>query len=201
MKPERSGHPLVDLFIRGVGRLMPADYASAVTADQYQLLKRRNRLLDGISQALCIGGFIGGVLLPLAVRGRPLQLTGWDVGVQFGLAVALPTLFILLATALQGGQRLREFLVFYSLKYGVDARKLFWFFYTPIILLGLVCVYFSYFRPVPDNANPVCQVALRPMTPARMNPTQQRRRAVAGSPKKMMPQMTVPAAPIPVHTV
>jgi hypothetical protein len=144
-KPESSGDPLIDFLTRGIGRLMPADYAGAVSDEQYQLLKRRNQLLEGVSQALCIGGLIGGVFLPLAIRGRPLQFTGWDFGVMFGLGVALPTFFILLATTLQGSQRLREFLVFYSLKYGMDARKLFLFGYTPIILFGFVCAYFSYF--------------------------------------------------------
>ena len=83
--------------------------------------------------------------MPLAVRGRPVEFTGWDIGVQFGLGVALPVVFILVAAASQGRQRLREFLVFYSLKYGMDARKLLLFGYTPIILLGLVSAYFSYF--------------------------------------------------------
>jgi hypothetical protein len=146
MKPESSGDLLTDLMMRGIGRLMPVDYARVVAEEQYQILKRRNRWLDGISQALCLLGFIGGVLLPMAARGHPVEFVGWDLGVQFGLAIALPVFFILAVAGFRGKRRLREFLVFYSLKYGVDARKLFLFVYTPIILLGLFCAYFSYFN-------------------------------------------------------
>lgn len=145
MKPESSGDPLIDLVTRGVGRLMPVDYASAVSDEQYQQLKKRNRWIDGVSQALCVLGIVGGALLPITLRGRHVEFTGWDIGVQFGLGVALPVAYILIVAACQGRHWLREFFVFYSLKYGVDARKLFLFGYTPIILLGLVSAYFSYF--------------------------------------------------------
>jgi len=146
MKPESSGDALVDLVMRGVGRLMPVDYADAVSDEQYQLLKQRNRWLDRISQALCLLGIVGGVFLPLLLRGRPVEFTGWDVGIQFGLGVVLPVVYVVVVAGLQGRQRLREFLVFYSLKYGIDARKLFLFGYTPIMILGLVSAYFSYFN-------------------------------------------------------
>jgi hypothetical protein len=66
---------------------MPVHYASAVSDEQYQVLKQRNRWLDGISQALCLVGIVGGAFLPLLVRGRPVEFTGWDVGLQFGLGV------------------------------------------------------------------------------------------------------------------
>lgn len=146
MKPESSGDSLIDLLMRGLGRLMPVEYASAVSDEQYQLLKQRNRWIEGISQALCLLGIVGGIFLPMAVRGRSVEFTGWDIGVQFGLGVALPVIYILLATVSQSRERLREFLVFYSLKYGVDARRLFLFGYTPIILFGFVSAYFSYFN-------------------------------------------------------
>lgn len=146
MKPESSGDPLIDLITRGVGRLMPVDYGSAVSDEQYRYLKERNRWFDGVSQALCVLGIVGGALLPIVVRGRPVEFTGWDIGVPFGLGVALPVAYILIAVGCQGRQRLREFFVFYSLKYGIDARKLFLFGYTPIILLGLISAYFAYFN-------------------------------------------------------
>ena len=144
IKPDSSGEPMVNLLMRGLGRVLPTDYANKISPELYQNLKRRNAGLDRIAQGLCIAGLVGGLLVPLWVRGRPLQIKAWDIGVQFGMAVALPVAFVLLMTVFRGKMRFREYLLFYSAKYGMDARKLFLFVYGPMVLLGFVCAYFSY---------------------------------------------------------
>jgi len=144
IKPDSSGDPLVDLVMRGIGCALPTEYASQVTPELYRNLKRRNVWLDAIAQLLCLAGLFGGIFLKLWIRGKPFQYRGWDFGVQIGLAVALPMTFILLIGVFRGRMRLREFLVFYSLKYGMDARKVFFWIYAPMVLFGIVCAYFSY---------------------------------------------------------
>lgn len=135
---------MVDLMIRCAGRIMPVDSSSAGAREQYDLLKQRYRWIDRISGFLCLVGLAGGVFLPMAVRGRPVEFTGWDVGVQFGLGVFLPTIYILAAAGRKGKACLREFFRFYSLKYGLDARRLFLFFYAPVVCFGVVSACFAY---------------------------------------------------------
>ena len=145
MKPESREDPLIAVIARAIARWLPPVDPASVSEEDFQNLKARNRGLDTIAQILCVAGIIGGGFLPLAVRGRPLQFKTPDLGVLFGLGVALPTFFILLIGVIRGKPRLLEFLTFYSIKYGIDARQLFLFIYIPVILLGMVCVWLSYF--------------------------------------------------------
>lgn len=147
MKPESSEDPLIAVISRALGRWLPPVDTKSMPEWNFKQLKRRNRALDAMTQILCVAGLAAGVFLPLAVRGHPLRFKTVDIGVLLGLGVALPTILILLVAAFQGKPRFLDFLTFYTIKYGVDARKLFLFIYIPMILQGIVCAGVSYFGP------------------------------------------------------
>lgn len=145
MKPEVPETTLIAAISGALRRLLPPVDPASASGQGFVYLKRRNRGLDVISQVLAVAGVALGVLLPLAVRGKPLKMSLSDIGVLFGLAVALPTVFLVALAMLKGKPRLLEFLTYHSIRYHVDARNLLLFICGPGILVGMACAWVSYF--------------------------------------------------------
>lgn len=142
IQPDPSPYPAVAKFLSWV---IPFREGAQVTDAQYQVLKNRNEWAHTLTCVLSLTGFVGGAFMPRWIRGPESVITGWDIAILFGLGTGLPIFFILLL-GLAGRKRLWEFLVYYSLKYGCDARKLYLFFFSPFIVLGLLGTYFAYFQ-------------------------------------------------------
>lgn len=138
-----SGGGFVDLLLRGLGKAWPYPLASYVTEAEYAAIKSRNGWIVAAGEALSITGFILGALLPRMV-GRS-DFIAWDLAVQFGFGVLLPLLWFLAALLPLGGARQREFLAFYSIKYGVHWQALFLYLYLPILALGAYGAWQAYF--------------------------------------------------------
>ena len=131
-----------ELLTKAEPRLFRVDYKAEVADEVRMALWARYNWIDGVAQAICIAGFIVGVFLPRWLsRGH---FTFWDVAVQFGIAVFLPCLWCFAFTASRGTRALREFLIFYSLKYGIHWRGLFYFVYLPFIVFGTVAAAIVY---------------------------------------------------------
>lgn len=140
---EFSGGAFVDLVLRGLGKLWPYPLASYVNEAEYAAIKSRNGWIVATGEALSITGFILGAFLPTMV-GRS-DFIAWDLAVQFGFGVLLPLLWFFATLLPLGGERQREFLAFYSIKYGVHWQALFLFLYLPIIALGAYGAWQAYF--------------------------------------------------------
>lgn len=145
MKSEPSEDPLIAVVSRALTRWFPPVDPASVSEGEFQQLKSRNRGLDAVCHILFVAGLIGGLLLPLVIRGSPLRFKAADIGVLFGMGVLLPTVFMLLIGVRKGKGRLLEFLTYYSVKYRIDARRLLLYIYIPLILVGVVCAGLSYF--------------------------------------------------------
>jgi hypothetical protein len=133
---------IADLLTKAERRLFRVDYKAEVADEVRLTLWARYNWIDGVAQAVCIAGFIIGVLSPgWLSRGH---FTFWDVAVQFGIAVFLPCLWCLALTASRSKRALQEFLIFYSLKYGIHWRGLFCFVYLPFIVFGILAAVIVY---------------------------------------------------------
>lgn len=84
------------------------------------------------------------MLVGLALAYVKPTVSGWDVLVMFGLATALPILFVIVMTVYLGDGRLREFLLYYSLKHGYHWLGVMCVLYVPLLLAGALGAYMSY---------------------------------------------------------
>lgn len=142
MRPESSGDPLIDLLTRALGRLLPVPGIDAVPDEAYALLRRRFRAANAAADVLCCAGLLLGILLPRIV-GRP-GFTGWDLGVAFGLCILLPTAWVALLGLAHGRAWLADYLLAYSLRYGVHWRGLLLYVYLPVIAFGAASAVVAY---------------------------------------------------------
>lgn len=130
----------VDVLMQAIRRVFPVSPRHVVSEEDYLAAKTRNESIDDVATLLCILGFFVGIIAPLVIR-RDLNL--WDVGVQFGLAVALPVFYILRKCRVEGN-RLEVFFAFYSRRHGVDAKRIFTWLYAPLMAMGAICAFFAY---------------------------------------------------------
>ncbi len=144
MRFESSGEFVTDEVLRVLGRVFPVRYAATVSAEEYLLLRKRNRGVELLSESLSLAVLAVGIFLPRFVKGSFREFNLWDAGVVFGLAVAFPLLFLFAVGLARKPERRREFTVFYSLKYGVDASKVLRWIYLPLVLAGCFSAYMSY---------------------------------------------------------
>jgi len=135
MNDEPLVQRLTAAIIRGLGKLWPVPTADQASTDLYDQLTARNQWVNTVAELLCLMGVILGVALPIWAK---RAVNGWDVAVLFGLATALPLLWIVAATAARGRTRRKDFWRWYSLRYGVDSTQVVRWVYVPLIALGLI---------------------------------------------------------------
>ncbi|HTO54566.1 MAG TPA: hypothetical protein VMR50_14365 [Myxococcota bacterium] len=97
-------------------------------------LVRRNARIDALGAAWALPALL--VPFVLYAQGVPRD-NAWPLGLGIGLAVILPATHVALFTLPQGTQRLREFLRYYELRWGVGHGSLA-LLCLPLALLGLV---------------------------------------------------------------
>jgi hypothetical protein len=114
----------------GAGSLASMGFDSLSRAELY----RRNARIDLLAAAWALPAF----LTPFVLYARGVSRDDlWALGLGLGLAVILPAAHVALATLPSGGDRLREFLRYYELRWGIGRLSVA-LLSLPLALLGAV---------------------------------------------------------------
>lgn len=134
----------VDSIIDAIGSIFPMPPNYAASDEEYGQLHVRFAFVDSLADLICLAGFFIGAFLP-GWLAPDRDYLFWDIAVMFGLAVMLPSLWILVATLSRGGkQELMLYLRFYSCKFAVYWKAWLIIVIIPFFLLGLAGLLIAY---------------------------------------------------------
>lgn len=134
----------IDSIIDAMGRIFPLPPNYDASDEEYERLRARFAILDGLADLICLAAFFTGAFLPRWLAPQR-DFIFWDIAVMFGLAVIMPSFWILLTTLLSGGkQQLRLYLRFYSCKFGVYWKAWLFLLIAPLALLFIIGLFMAY---------------------------------------------------------
>ncbi len=134
-------HKLCEWTTRALGAMFPPPSYDDFTETELRDLYSRNDWIDRVGCLACLAGMLAGLGLAYL---KP-EVNGWDVLLMFGIATAFFMATAVFLPIYLGEGRLREFLVYYSLKHGYHWFGVTCVMYVPLVAIGLMAAYLSYF--------------------------------------------------------
>ena len=151
MKPKHREHGLGGLLMKAIRLIRPIDASEAarLNSAHWSDLREEFKVHQAIAELICIAGLLIGIIIPVLVD-PPIRV--WDIGIGFGAMVGLPMIYMMLICRQKGLRAAYERLTeYWTMKYAIPGTIRIWFLYTPIALVGCVCLLLRCVLPIRLN--------------------------------------------------